>query len=263
MSVPVGMGSLRRHQLAVLVYLGIVTVLAWAVLVAQSRSMTGMATGLTMGMNAALFLAVWIAMMAAMMFPAAAPMVLTFARVQAGKRQQGRPAVSTWLFVGSYLAVWSVIGVLAYGGAVGAQDLGRAVPWVGEHGTRIGGLLLITAAAYQLTPLKRICLNKCRSPLSFILSSWRDGPSGAVRMGVTHGLYCLGCCWLLFVILFPLGMMNIALLAALSILIFIEKSLPYGDRLAWGVAVLLIGYGVAVLVSPSILPVQPPHGIMS
>jgi predicted metal-binding membrane protein len=198
--------------------------------------------------------------MAAMMFPAAAPMILTFARVQAGKQQKGLPSVSTWLFVAPYLAVWGAVGVVAYVAAAGAEDLGRAVPWIGDNGPRVGGVVLIAAGIYQLTPLKRACLRQCRSPIAFVLTSWRDGAAGALRMGVRHGLYCLGCCWLLFAILFPLGMMNIALLAVVTFLIFAEKSLPQGHRLSWGIAAVLLIYGVAVVVSPDLLPIQPPHG---
>jgi predicted metal-binding membrane protein len=256
------LSPLRRQQAAILASLGVLTLVAWAVLVVQARGMSGMATGLTMGMDAGLFLAIWIAMMAAMMFPAAAPMVLTFAQVQAGKRRQGQPVVSTWIFVAAYLAVWGVVGVIAYVAAIGAQDLGRSIGWIGDNGPRFGGALLIVAGIYQLTPLKRVCLRQCRSPLAFLLTSWRDGVRGAVRMGLSHGLYCLGCCWLLFAILFPLGMMNIALLAAVTLLIFAEKSLPYGDRLSWVIAAVLLGYGLAVLISPGILPMQPPRSTM-
>lgn len=263
MAVPAERSSLRRYQLAVMAVLAVLALAAWAVLVAQAHLMSGMSTGLTMGMDVGFFLAIWIAMMAAMMFPAAAPMVLTFVRVQASKRRKGLPVTPAWLFVCSYLAVWALVGVLAYAAAIGAEALGRAVPWVGVNGPRLGGVLLVTAGLYQFTPLKHVCLRQCRSPLTFIVTSWRDGIAGALHMGVTHGLYCLGCCWLLFAILFPLGMMNIILLAAVTSLIFAEKSLPYGDRLSWAVAVPLIGYGVAVLVSPTILPMQPPHSVMS
>jgi predicted metal-binding membrane protein len=255
--------ALWRHQVGILISLTVLALLAWAVLIAQARSMNSMAIGLTMGMDAGFFLIIWIAMMAAMMFPAAAPMVLAFAQVQVTKQRQGRPATPTWVFVGAYLAVWSAVGIVAYVVAVGAQDLGRAVPWIGENGPRFGGLLLIAAGLYQLTPLKHVCLMQCRSPLAFILTSWRDGVVGALRMGVSHGLYCLGCCWLLFAILFPLGMMNIALLAVVTLLIFAEKSLPFGARLSWPVAALLVGYGIAVLVSPAILPMQPQRGMMT
>jgi predicted metal-binding membrane protein len=246
----------------ILACLAALTLVAWIILILQARAMGGMATGLTMGMDAGLFLAIWVVMMAAMMFPAAAPMVLMFADVQTRKRQQGLATASTWLFISAYLAIWATVGYLAYTGAVGAQIVGRSVSWIGENGPYFGGLLLIAAGIYQITPLKRACLRQCRSPLAFILTSWHDGATGAIRMGVSHGLYCLGCCWLLFAILFPLGMMNIALLAVVTLLIFAEKSLPYGDHLSWAIAVVLIVYGGAVLVSPGMLPLQPPHSPM-
>lgn len=235
---------------------------AWAVLISRRGDTGSMSAGLTMGMGAALFLAIWVVMMMAMMFPAIAPMVLMFAQVQAGKRQQGFPAVSTWVFAGAYLAVWGAVGILAYVAAMGAQALGNSIPSISESGPRFGGLLLVSAGVYQLTPLKRVCLGRCRSPLTFILTSWRDGVAGALRMGVSHGLYCLGCCWLLFAILFPLGMTNIALLAVVTLLIFAEKSLPYGARLSWVIAGVLIVYGAAVLISPNVLPMQIPQSMM-
>ena len=253
---------LRRQQAGILATLAILTLAAWVALTVQARGMGSMATSLTMGMDLVLFLAVWLVMMAAMMFPAAAPMILTFARVQAGKRQQGGAPVSTWLFVGAYLAVWGAVGVIAYVAAAGAEQLGNAVPWIGSNGPRLGGAILVAAGIYQLTPLKHVCLRQCRSPIAFVLTSWRDGAAGALQMGVRHGLYCLGCCWLLFAILFPLGMWNLALLALVTLLIFAEKSLPFGNRLSGAIAAVLVAYGIAVLVSPGILPVQPPHGTM-
>lgn len=250
---------LRRQRTLILASLGVLSALAWAIVVWQARGMDGQSMGLTMGMDAALFLAVWVAMMMAMMFPAAAPMIVMFAQIQAGKRRLGQTAVPLWLFTGSYLALWAAVGVAAYSAALGAQQLGDRLPWLAGNGPRLGGLLLVAAGLYQLTPLKRACLAKCRSPLAFLMTSWRDGPTGAVRMGLSHGLYCLGCCWLFFAILFPLGMMNIAALALITLLIFGEKTLPLGDRLAWLAAAALIAYGVAVLLSPGLLPMQPPR----
>lgn len=262
MIVP-GMGiSLRRQQATILACLAVLTVTAWAVLIAQDAGMNGMAPSLTAGMEGILFVAVWVVMMIAMMFPSVAPMVLMFARVQAGKQRQGLPGVSTWLFVGAYLAVWTVTGILALIAADLAQSAARAVPWIGTSGPRIGGLLLTAAGVYQFTGLKRVCLSRCRSPLTFVLTSWRDGAAGAVRMGIIHGVYCLGCCWLLFAILFPLGVMNVPLLAAVALLIAVEKCLPHGGRLVWGAGIALMVYGVAVLVSPCLLPFCPPHHTM-
>jgi predicted metal-binding membrane protein len=262
MAVPTPQLSLGRQQILLLCGLTFLTAVSWGVLIWQSSGMSDVSMGLTMGMNAALFLAIWVAMMAAMMFPASAPMILTFARVQAGRQRQGQPGVSIWLFVAVYLALWGLVGVLAYLAAILAQDVGSSISWIGENGPRFGGLLLLGAGIYQLTPLKRVCLARCRSPLAFILTSWRDGVGGAVRMGVTHALYCIGCCWLLFAILFPLGMMNIALLAVITLVIFAEKTLPGGDRLAWVAAGVLIIYGAAVMISPGLLPLQPPTRTM-
>jgi predicted metal-binding membrane protein len=247
---------LRRQRNLILASLAVLSAGSWTILIWQARSMSAQGMGLTMGMDAALFIGIWIAMMVAMMFPAAAPMILVFAQIQSGKRQQGRAAVPTWLFTATYLLVWSVVGLLAYGAAIVAERVGGNSSWFMSNGQRLAGVLLIAAGIYQLTPLKRACLAKCRSPLAFIMTSWHDGYAGTVRMGLTHGLYCLGCCWLLFAILFPLGMMNIAALAVITLLIFAEKSLPFGDRLAWAAGGALICYGFAVAFSPGLIPLQ-------
>ncbi|CDX62944.1 conserved membrane hypothetical protein [Mesorhizobium plurifarium] len=237
---------------------------AWALLV---RQQTGMDAGMrmvspTMGMTAALFLAVWLIMMIAMMFPAAAPMILTFHQVQSGKRGRGQAFVSTWVFVAGYMLVWTATGVLAFAAAAGAEMLAGHVGLSAATAARIGGALLMAAGAYQLSPLKDLCLAKCRTPIGFILTSWRDGQLGAVRMGLQHGLFCLGCCWLLFLALFPLGIMNIAAMAAVTLLVFAEKTFPYGELIAKVSGVALLLYGAAVLVFPQALPTFQPMDAM-
>lgn len=226
---------------------------AWAVLIGEATTM-GAAMGPTMGMGAALWLAVWVAMMVAIMFPTAAPMILAFAQVHGRERARGRPYVPTWIFTSAYLLVWSLAGVVAYAGAIGAEWLASRSMWAMENAGRIGGLILIAAGLYQVSPLKHICLARCRSPLAFILGSWREGRGGAFRMGLEHGGYCLGCCWLLFVILFPLGMLNVAALAAITVLIFAEKTLRHGRLIGRLGAAALIGYGLLVVVAPRVLP---------
>jgi predicted metal-binding membrane protein len=256
---------LGRERVIILGALLGLSALGWAVLVWQARSMAagmndGMAMGgndvpgLSGGMGGALFLAMWVTMMVAMMFPAAAPMILTFARISAGKRQKDQPFVPTWVFVCGYLAVWTVFGVVAYLVAVGAEGLAERSPWLVEHGARLGGVVFLLAGLYQLSPWKDTCLGKCRSPLAFILQSWRDGTGGALRMGLAHGLYCLGCCWVLFVLLFPLGIMNVAAMAVITLLVFAEKAWTLGRRLARVAAVALIAYGMLVIVVPNALP---------
>ncbi len=245
---------LARERTLILGTLLLLAAACWAVVIRQAADSGSMGASLTMGMGAPLFLATWVAMMAAMMFPASAPMILAFARVYAVRRERGRPFVPVWIFAGAYLLVWAGAGVVAYLLATGADALAGRSPWLMDHAARIGGVLLILAGLYQLSPLKDRCLSRCRTPLSFIVSSWREGRYGAVRMGLEHGGYCLGCCWLLFALLFPLGVMNVAAMAALTVLVFAEKALPFGRPLAAIVAVVLVLWGAAVIIWPAALP---------
>jgi predicted metal-binding membrane protein len=260
---PVGHGQglrasfpLSRARAVILGSLLVLAAAAWTVLVWQS-STTGMAeveNMLTMDMGVPLFLAIWVAMMVAMMFPTAAPMIVTFAHIQQGKQRRGKPYVPTWVFVSSYLAIWTSFGALAYAAALGATVLADSSMWVMDNAARIGAGVLMLAGLYQLSPLKNVCLSKCRAPMAFVLTSWRDGYGGALRMGLEHGLYCLGCCWLFFVIVFPLGMLNVAVLAAIVLVIFAEKSLPFGHRATQLAASALLAYGALVMLMPEALP---------
>lgn len=227
---------------------------AWAVLLWQSQMMDEEDMGLTMGMSAPLFIAIWAAMMVAIMFPTAAPMMLTFARVQANRKERGQVFVPTWLFVSSYILLWIASGVVAYLAASVGDSLAEDSVWLMDNASRIGGSVLVVAGLYQLSPLKTTCLGKCRTPMSFILGSWRDGLRGAIRMGLEHAAYCFGCCWLLFVLLFPLGMMNIAAMALITLLIFAEKSLAIGRHVAKAAAVAMVLYGAIVIAIPDALP---------
>jgi predicted metal-binding membrane protein len=253
MATPAAYAPRHGRALILVTLLGLAG-LAWAALIWQAHMMGSGAMGLTMGMDAALFIAIWVVMMVAMMFPAAAPMILMFAAIQRGKRRQGRQFVPTWLFVAAYLLVWTLFGVLAYLLALGLARLADHWMWLIDNAARIGGIVVIAAGLYQLSPLKHSCLAKCRTPMQVILTTWRDGYRGAFRMGLSHGAYCLGCCWLLFVILFPLGVMNLAAMAALTALIYVEKSLPVGQHIARLAALVLVAYGTLVLFIPSILP---------
>jgi predicted metal-binding membrane protein len=254
---------LRRERTVILAVLVGLSVLAWGLVIWQSVTMRTPSMGgsmspqasLTMGMGAALFLAIWVAMMIAMMFPASAPMVLMFHAISAGKRQRAQAYVPTWVFLLGYLVVWSLAGVVAFAFASGLDQLASQSAWLMSNTSRIGGVVLIATGLYQLSPLKNSCLGKCRTPTQFIMTSWRDGYAGALRMGIEHGAYCLGCCWLLFVLLFLFGMMNIAAMAVLTILIFAEKVLPVGRRVSTIAGVALVAYGALVVVVPGLLPV--------
>lgn len=248
------LGLQRRIIVALLMSLaaGSWVLLIWPGLALGSEAMNH--AGPTMGLAAPLFAAAWIVMMIAMMFPSAAPMVIAFHTVQAGKRARGEAFVATWVFVAAYVLVQAVSGVVAYGGAITAETFADAASLTGAQAARIGGALLIVAGLYQVSPWKDACLTKCRTPMSFIVNSWRDGLGGALRMGVEHGVYCLGCCWLLCVILFPLGIMNVAVMAGVTLLIFAEKSFRNGERIARIAAAALVIYGLIVLVVPAALP---------
>ena len=261
---PQGLGPLARPRAVILYALLALAALGWGLVIWQagndssmSMSMRGegeMGLDVTMGLAAPLFLATWVAMMVAMMFPAAAPMILLFDRVERGKREAGRSYVPTVYFVGAYLAIWTVFGVLAFVLAGGVERLAIDADWISGQWARIGGVLFIAAGLYQLTPLKDVCLSKCQSPMSFLMTSWRDGKVGAVQMGLLHGGYCVGCCWLLFVILLPLGVMNVAAMIVIALLVFGEKTLPVGHRLARVAAIVLVVYGVVVIVYPDTFP---------
>ena len=250
------LGSPVAQRNVVLVLLLGMAAASWALLLLHGgRTDPGMPmASSTMGLSAPAFLAMWVVMMVAMMFPPAAPMIMTFNRIQSGRRERGEGFVSTWLFVGGYLLIWSLAGVAAYLGALAAEAIAARWELSAAACARIAGVLLVAAGIYQLTPLKKICLSKCRSPIGFILSSWRDGARGALRMGLVHGLYCLGCCWLLFLILFPLGIMNIAAMALLTLVVFAEKSLAWERAAVYGTSAALIAYGLVVIAVPRALP---------
>ena len=238
-----------RHPTLILAALFGLAALGWLVVV-QTSGTSEMGEGLTMGVRATVFLAMWTAMMAGMMFPAAAPMILTFVRISTGKRQQGQAFVPTWIFTGAYLLVWTVFGGLAYLAAAGVDRLMGQSMWWTDHAAWLASGVLVLAGLYQFSPLKHVCLSKCRSPLGFIVGYWRDGYAGALGMGLRHGIYCLGCCWLLFLIMFPLGVMNLTLMVLLTALVFAEKSLPYGERIAYAAGVALLVGAAVVLVLP-------------
>ncbi len=181
--------SLQRDHPLFLALLLILAAASWAVLIWQSSMMKSMGMGLTMGMGATVFLAIWVVMMIAMMFPTTAPMNLVFARVQRERHSSRRPSVSTWIFVGAYLLIWTLFGVLAYLGALTASGLAGQVPWIMLNAARIGGSTFMVAGLYQFAPLKRVCLAKCCTPLEFIRGSWRDGYTGAFRDRTGCSLY--------------------------------------------------------------------------
>jgi predicted metal-binding membrane protein len=273
---------LQRGQGALLVTLLLLTIGAWALTIIQAQSMAGRMDGVVQspmqenssnamdemaampatdvtgmaGMTGsewstaglATFVVVWAVMMVAMMLPAVTPMVLFYQALAAKKREVATGSVSTWNLVAGYLLVWTAVGIGVY----------ALVRLVADATARLGvvdherwaavamGSVLVVAGLYQLTPLKHACLRQCQSPVGFFMGHWRDGWSGALRMGVVHGLYCLGCCWALFAVLVAAGVMSLAWMLLLTLVVFAEKVLPFGRRIAHGVGVAFLLLGVLV-----------------
>lgn len=243
-----------RLQLGLIGLLLLGAALAWGVTGDRMQGMDA-GPGTDLG-TAGWFVGVWVVMMAAMMFPAIAPMVIMYARVQAGKRERGAdaPAGATALFVAGYLVTWAAAGVLGYAifDAMRALDI-SFLAW-DEGGRYIAAGVILAAAVYQLTPLKDVCLRKCRSPFMFVLGAWRPGRAGALRMGVEHGAWCVGCCWALMAALFALGVMSIGWMALIAAFIALEKLLPWQAVANRGVAIALAVLAIAVVVAPEDVP---------
>jgi predicted metal-binding membrane protein len=243
-----------RVGVGLIALLFVLAALGWAV---TDERMRGMDTGPGTDPGAlGLYVTAWVVMMAAMMFPSIWPMVVMHRRIQAGKRERGQDAVvgATAIFVGGYLLAWTVLGLVAYGLFEAGRGLDiEALSW-GRGGPYLAGGVIVAAAAYQLTPLMDACLTKCRSPFDFLMTAWRPGRLGALRMGVEHGGWCVGCCWALMGALFALGVMSVGWMIFIAALIATEKLLPWKTVANRGIAVLLLVLGIAVATVPEDVP---------
>jgi predicted metal-binding membrane protein len=218
---------------------------AWYATIRQAGSM-GMGSLAMMG--AGLFLITWLVMMVAMMFPSVAPMTLAFASVT---RSRGEGSLPTAAFVLGYLVVWTAVGLVPLAILLVANQVWMTPPsWL----PRAGGAVVILAGIYQFTPLKDTCLRACRAPLGFILShNFGGGVPAAARAGASHGLYCLGCCWALMAVLAVLGLMNIAWMAVIAAVFFVEKNVRRGDLLPRVVGAACVAGGLAIVVWPALI----------
>jgi predicted metal-binding membrane protein len=195
------------------------------------------------------FVGVWVVMMAAMMFPSLVPTVALYA-----KMTRRRAPWFPLLFSGGYLLVWGAAGLGAYGlFELGRSLFGGVLAW-SDGGRWVAVGVLALAAAYELTPLKDVCLAKCRSPLGFLLGTWRDGSFGALQMGCRHASWCLGCCWALMAALFALGVMSLTWMVLIAALIALEKTVPWRRAVTWGTAAILLTLAIAVIAVPGSVP---------
>ncbi|WP_447044262.1 DUF2182 domain-containing protein [Vreelandella sp. H-I2] len=191
----------------------------------------------------------WSVMMVAMMLPSAGPMILTYLRINQQHGRVGGTLSAIWIFVAGYLVVWLAFAMVAaiiqwalQQGALLSSSMGHVSPL-------LGGALLMTAGAFQFSDLKQACLSKCRSPLSFLMTEWREGKTGALIMGIRHGAYCTGCCWALMLLMFVGGVMSLIWMAGLALYFLAEKLLPHAERVSRISGFLLAGAGVIVLLS--------------
>ena len=264
----------RRDRVVVVSALIAVIALAWAYLLvgagmgmsvfemtrmSQLEVAGGMSEGAMSGMAmmmpavwtpgyAVLMFFMWWVMMVAMMLPSAAPMILLFATVNRKQRETGHPHVATSIFAVGYLATWAGFSLGATILQWGFERTGILSPMLVGTNVIFGGVLLLAAGVYQLTPIKHACLRHCRSPLAFLITHWRRDARGALRMGLVHGAFCVGCCWFLMGLLFFGGVMNLYWIAGLALYILFEKTVPAGHWLGYGSGVVLIAWGAGMLV---------------
>jgi len=248
------LGLRETHLVALGVY--VVALLAWLSMVGRWLPMPSSGPGVAMDMTApgvpeamatsagvtgwALYLLMWGVMMVAMMYPSSVPLVSMYHRTLAG-RGRGERLLRVGAFLGGYTLLWLVVGVVPL-----AVNYAIPVSRVATSGVFLGGTLLLLAA-YQLSPYKERCLDHCRTPLGFLLTHSRPGVRGAARMGLDHGTYCLGCCWALFTFMIVVGTMNLVWMAAITLVLSIERTVSWGDRLARAVGVVASVAGVVVL----------------
>jgi predicted metal-binding membrane protein len=238
---------LRHDHAIVIVGASTIALLGWAYLVYQGWAMQHMdlvvmampSIGVWGLMDLLLVFAIW----AVMMVPSATPMLLAFATISRSRSAQGRAFVPLWVFLAGYLVLWTAFSLAATLAQWGLHSLALISPMMVGTSPLLGSLLLIAAGVYQWTPLKEACLRHCRSPVQFLLTCWQDGSAGAFLMGLRHGAYCLGCCWLLMAVLFAVGVMNLAWIAALSVFVLLEKIIPRGFWVAKVAGLFLMGWG--------------------
>jgi predicted metal-binding membrane protein len=258
--------ALRHDRLIVVASLAGVAALAWAYLVVLAKAMAAMGKpsgwGAFMGLmpmggrwgflEYALAFTMWALMMVGMMIPSAAPMIVLYARVVRRALTQNQPLASTSAFVAGYFLVWSAFSLVAAVIQGQLVELALVTNVMTSASAVLSGAVLIAAGLYQWTPLKHACLAHCRSPIHVLSQHWQWGMSGALRMGIDHGAYCVGCCWVLMAVLFAVGIMNLAWVAAIAAIVLIEKVAPFERWTRRIAGALLVALGVATLAGSSV-----------
>jgi predicted metal-binding membrane protein len=247
---------LRRERLITGGCLAAAVLVAWSYLLHMKAAMPDMdMPGMVMPelhewgvITVLLLFAMWVVMMVAMMVPSAAPMLLAFLTVNHRRQATARPLVPVSIFLLGYLAVWTIYSAVATLAQWWLHKAALLSPTMAATSPVFSGALLLAAGIFQWTPLKRACLKGCRSPLSFLMSEWRDGAAGAFVMGLRHGSYCLGCCWMLMALLFVVGVMNLFWVVMIALFVMAEKMMVRGELLGHATGIALVTAGVVLLV---------------
>ena len=245
---------LKRDRWVIVGGLGVVCLLSWWVTLRMAWDtkcflcLTMPATSIGQTSAAIMLFMMWMVMMVAMMIPTAVPMILTFAAINRRRREQHKPFVPTTIFVLGYLCVWGAFSLIATFFQIEIQSLNLMSCQMKMISPIMGGLILMAAGIFQFTPLKNVCLTHCRTPLDFIMTSWREGKGGAFVMGLYHGSFCLGCCWFLMALLFVFGVMNVFWVILLTLLVLAEKILPQGKRISQAAGIIFMLWGLSVFV---------------
>ena len=246
--------ALRYDRATLLVLVVLTPVISWAWIVVMARDMYGPMTGASAWMmtthwdapHLLLLWAMWSVMMTAMMLPSAAPLILLYGA--AARRSPQRTARRhTYALAAGYLAAWTTFSVAATALQRALASLLLVSPMMEAGSSRVTATLLVVAGVYQWTPLKHACLRTCQSPLGFLMTRWRAGWSGAFRMGLEHGSYCIGCCWALMLLLFAGGVMNVVVIVGLTAWVAFEKLAPFGRRGAQFSGAIMIAIGAWIL----------------
>jgi predicted metal-binding membrane protein len=256
---------LKRDRAVVMAGLASIITLAWAYMFFLAGSMAGDMSGnmksmelgmemvmpslQTWGVTDFVFMFImWSVMMVAMMTPSAAPMVLIFSKFNRQQREQHAPFLRTGIFLSGYLIVWAGYSVLATLVQWGLHSMALLSPMMVSTSPVLGGVLLIGAGIFQFTPLKHACLSHCRTPLGFLMNEWQEGNRGALRMGLQHGNFCVGCCWLIMTLLFVAGVMNLLWVATITAYVLFEKIIPQGYWVSRAIGLLIIVWGTWIII---------------
>jgi predicted metal-binding membrane protein len=253
--------ALRRDRTIVLSGLVGVTVLAWIYMFYLAGNMGNTSSMGNMGMamaaphletwklvDFALAFVMWAVMMVAMMVPSASPMILMYSTLHRRQHNQENPMAAISMFLLGYLTSWAAFSLLATLAQWALHSAALLSPMMQTTSSVLGGVLLLTAGVFQWTPLKHACLSRCRTPLGFLMNEWRDGARGALMMGIQHGTFCVGCCWLLMALLFVAGVMNLLWVATIAAFVLIEKVSPAGKWVSLASGFVLTGAGVWIII---------------